>query len=612
MKIYQKLKIIGALFGMTLMCSVCMADPDIIVQTNSWTNSFPAGTNTTYFTNGTMVGTEWWWGSWPQCSLPMTNQPGMDPADSSSEGSLYLSIPFTGSGQQGWFFSTFQDKSAWGDGGVQIPLQDIKQLAFDIYVKSGTPKDEFGNLGRIEMNLLMGTTTGGFWANPIPATFTELTIPASADGAWVHMEDSNTISDIDQDITLGYTNACAVGFYFDNYANGGYPSNGTTYTFWIANMAVTTGTNSLPPVSQFRMSTNIGVAPFTVTFQDTSLHTPTSWLWNFGDGGTSTLQYPSHTFTNMWRQTVTLKSSNAFGSSSSTQAVYQCFPCDAVYDWNAGVEGHVANVTTLSNSLVEGGNTIGYFTTTNNDLPSTNLQGMIFTNLPGMTNGCPVVFSNGVIYSNFNTTNALAYTYTNDHEYFMFNFTQGAVAITNVVWIFYHSLPYSSATYSAGIDEAYIIPKIGSLGLSGLNFQRNLGESGPLPGLTNDFQSLECIHPTTYGHCPPDFPTNSWFNGQDIYAYPNKLYRVVLQESTNGNCLVAIGDPATSELMGMVTNVDQPEFTNGTYFVQLQDGHYSGEIFVTNETSILANHDILSINRPLSWYQATNVAMFGP
>jgi PKD repeat protein len=358
------------------------------------------------------------------------------------------------------------------------------------------------------------------------------------------------------------------------------------------------------------MSKSIVVAPASVTFTDTSLHSPTSWYWTFGDGGTSTSENPSHTFTNMWRQTVTLTVANAYGTNTSSQPLYQCFPCDALYDWAGGTQGQVATVSKINSSLVSGGNTLGNFWLTNVDLGLTNLLGTIFTNLPGMTNGCPVVFSNGTIYSNVNCTNALAYTFTNDHEYFNLNFNSGS-KITNVLLIFYHSLPWSDATYSAGIDEASIQPNVPNF-TSGCCLQRNLGESGPLGGLTNDFQSLECCHPTVYGSRPPGFPTNAWFNGTDIYANPNKLYRVVWQEGSNGSCLLAIGDPATSTLIGFVTNTDWPEWTNGGYFTQINDGHISGENFTTNTTSILACHDIIAINRPITWFQATNLAMFGP
>ena len=49
---------------------------------------------------------------------------------------------------------------------------------------------------------------------------------------------------------------------------------------------------------------------------------PTSWSWTFGDGGTSTAQNPSHTYTAAGTYTVTLTASNAFGSDGETKTNY--------------------------------------------------------------------------------------------------------------------------------------------------------------------------------------------------------------------------------------------------------------------------------------------------
>jgi hypothetical protein len=250
---------------------------------------------------------------------------------------------------------------------------------------------------------------------------------------------------------------------------------------------------------------------------------------------------------------------------------------------------------------------------TNHDLPSPNLQGMIFTNLPGMTNGCPVVFSNGTIYSNFNTTNAIAYSYTNDHEQFTFHFNSGYTP-TNIVWIFYDSLPFVSNGWFSCIDEVSFCTDSGhdSPDLGGCWLNRNLGVEGPLPGSQNDNHTTETPYSggVTYGSAPPGTPTNANFNGADIYQSANKLYRIVFQDNANGNDCLAVADPVTSTLVGFVTNFNVEDA--GYPFTAFACGHISGEVFVTNTTSIQTYHDVLSVNRPLTWFQATNVAMFGP
>jgi PKD repeat protein len=58
-----------------------------------------------------------------------------------------------------------------------------------------------------------------------------------------------------------------------------------------------------------------------VNFTDTSLGRPTSWAWNFGDGGTSTSATPSHTYLSAGSKTVTLTVDNGYQTSTVTKTV---------------------------------------------------------------------------------------------------------------------------------------------------------------------------------------------------------------------------------------------------------------------------------------------------
>ncbi len=71
------------------------------------------------------------------------------------------------------------------------------------------------------------------------------------------------------------------------------------------------------PTSDFSSST----AAQTATFTDASAGTPTSWLWDFGDGNTSTMQNPSHTYSAPGTYLVCLTVTNTCGSDSSCQSV---------------------------------------------------------------------------------------------------------------------------------------------------------------------------------------------------------------------------------------------------------------------------------------------------
>ncbi|UYZ59651.1 GEVED domain-containing protein [Hymenobacter latericus] len=70
--------------------------------------------------------------------------------------------------------------------------------------------------------------------------------------------------------------------------------------------------NTQPPVAEFS-SDYAGTCSSTVRFTDDSQNAPTSWLWNFGDGTTSTQQNPTHTYTKSGVFDVSLTATNAFG-----------------------------------------------------------------------------------------------------------------------------------------------------------------------------------------------------------------------------------------------------------------------------------------------------------
>ena len=63
-----------------------------------------------------------------------------------------------------------------------------------------------------------------------------------------------------------------------------------------------------------------GVAPFTAQFNDQST-LAASWLWNFGDGQTSTASTPVHTFTNPGTYTISLTVTDVSGTLTNTKTI---------------------------------------------------------------------------------------------------------------------------------------------------------------------------------------------------------------------------------------------------------------------------------------------------
>jgi hypothetical protein len=98
---------------------------------------------------------------------------------------------------------------------------------------------------------------------------------------------------------------------------GGDDDVGKTIAFFVDG-ARATGTTVYTPGTSTRLDlaatsgagfsadVTSGVAPLTVRFTDESTGDPKSWSWDFGDGGTSIVQNPTHTYTAPGNYTVAL------------------------------------------------------------------------------------------------------------------------------------------------------------------------------------------------------------------------------------------------------------------------------------------------------------------
>tara|TARA_B100000678_G_C18222966_1_gene507682 strand:- start:2187 stop:3227 length:1041 start_codon:yes stop_codon:yes gene_type:complete len=79
---------------------------------------------------------------------------------------------------------------------------------------------------------------------------------------------------------------------------------------------------SLAPAAAFVGLPLSGQLPLSVAFTDQSAETPTSWLWDFGDGNTSTEQNPTKLYLNRGSFTISLIATNAIGSDTETKVDY--------------------------------------------------------------------------------------------------------------------------------------------------------------------------------------------------------------------------------------------------------------------------------------------------
>ena len=80
------------------------------------------------------------------------------------------------------------------------------------------------------------------------------------------------------------------------------------------------------PIAEFEGTPTMGEAPLLVSFTDLSNGSVDSWVWNFGDGGSSSEKDPSHEYLSPGNYTVTLEVSGTGGSSTEVKTDYILIP----------------------------------------------------------------------------------------------------------------------------------------------------------------------------------------------------------------------------------------------------------------------------------------------
>lgn len=107
------------------------------------------------------------------------------------------------------------------------------------------------------------------------------------------------------------------------------------------------------PLAGFTGSPTQGCAPLGVNFTDQSSNNPTDWLWSFGDGDSSSLQNPSHTYDNPGTYTVILSAGNACGSDEETQSAFVTVsPCALRGDVNGDGDVDILDILTTANHIL--------------------------------------------------------------------------------------------------------------------------------------------------------------------------------------------------------------------------------------------------------------------
>ncbi|RTZ89418.1 MAG: hypothetical protein DSY92_08920, partial [Planctomycetota bacterium] len=177
-------------------------------------------------------------------------------------------------------------------------------------------------------------TTSGALSSPVnscqvilpPGSVTALTCvsnqPLTAQLDWTSPAGATSITILRDGVLLDTLDAATTS-YLDAAAPAGIP----IYTLSgavdgvsgpTASCGVSVEAPAPPPIAGFSTSVTSGIAPLNVAFTDSSTGSIDSWAWDFGDGGSSTLQSPTHLYESAGTFTAVLQLTGPGGTDSAS------------------------------------------------------------------------------------------------------------------------------------------------------------------------------------------------------------------------------------------------------------------------------------------------------
>lgn len=322
-----------------------------------------------------------------------------------------------------------------------------------------------------------------------------------------------------------------------------------------------------PPVADFSYTGDP-----TVSFTDLSLNDPTSWNWNFGDGFTSTLQDPVHTYATNGSFFVCLTATNALGSSTDCNTInISGYPVTPVTDFTYSDEP-VVNFTDLSTNVPT------YWDWTFGDGGTSTLQNPVHVytengtynvcltsgNVAGADSECKTIVIDAYLApeANFTFTGDPIVSFTdlstNDPLTWLWNFDDGDVSTEiNPVHTYELNGTYNvclSVTGAGGSDtycQNVVIAANGSAPVTDFDFA--------VTGLTAIFTDLSTNDPEDWYWVFADGDISGLQNPTHTYAVID-IYNVCLTASN------PFGSNTSCKVIDLTSGVIQSEITNLTLY----------------------------------------------
>lgn len=263
----------------------------------------------------------------------------------------------SGDGSRLFFFWTNSDSAL----SANNDRPNLNGIAYDVDSRSWTNPKDFSTCNSVWRGDILYPKAAELALNisgghSIPVVFAELNSSGSAlDPATFHFLDDvnfldseyvntqcSVLVNLSQQDTL---NACgSLTLTGPSNADEYNWSNGATSQsivvsqsgmYWLGVQdACCTGGDSVYVIVEPNPQAGFASSPagLTVALTDTSNGLPTTWFWDFGDGNTSTLSSPTHTYAAAGTYTVCLTVTNACGTDSTCQAfTVACVPPQAAY-----------------------------------------------------------------------------------------------------------------------------------------------------------------------------------------------------------------------------------------------------------------------------------------
>lgn len=116
----------------------------------------------------------------------------------------------------------------------------------------------------------------------------------------------------------------------------------------LDNNSIDTG---IPPIADFTTNqTKINTGE-EISFTDQSTNDPSSWNWDFGDGGSSSEQNPSHSYDTQGTYTVSLTVTSSFGNDTETKTDYITVSTTLEYGSVTDYDGNTYKTVTIGSQI---------------------------------------------------------------------------------------------------------------------------------------------------------------------------------------------------------------------------------------------------------------------